>query len=706
MRKFTSFVLVLLLSVSCLFAQSVSSVTVDKDPQAPSEKGTENLNGCIDLLAEWPVHSTGGQAGVETDGQYVYVTVWSSTSILKYDSAGNYLSTFSIPGVSGLRDLAYDGQYFYGGNAGSTIYKMDFTNQSLIGSISCGGGAEVRHIAYDPNSDAFWVGNWSTDILLINRSGTPIDTIPAVSSTLPSLYGSAVDTVTPGGPYLWVFSQGGNGCNLGQIDIATGMPTGLIYDLYYQLGIEDGSIGGGLFTHYDPGSNTHVLGGHVQNVSVFIYDLMSLGAKTNDAGIAEVDIDYFNNVNSPVSISGEIHNLGTSIINSADISYSINGATPVTSTLNNLSISSFGTYTFTHPTAWTPSSEGFYDVDVWVALPGSSADEKNCNDTTSATTMVMPANPSQRLVLHEAFTSSTCGPCVNGNITLKGVLDNNPNKWTCVKYQMDWPSPGDPYFNNDGEIRQMYYGVSSVPNMVVDGQWQDNTSNYTSTILNEYYGYGAALDITATHSLGGYAVSVDVGITPLMDYPAGMVLHVAVVENETYNNAGSNGESVFYFVEQKMLPDGHGTVLPAMTTNNTHTETFIADLSNTFVENPNNLSVVVFVQDNSFKLVHNSAWSTEVIGIDENDESASGIAGLFPNPADDNAYLNYVVSEKVNASICITNVLGEEIHTEDLGVLAPGNYTARLDVRDFESGLYFINLLIGERIFSKKLQVK
>ena len=61
------------------------------------------------------------EAGGETDGNFIYTAGWNTSDFYKYDLDGNLLETFTIAGVSSIRDMAYDGQYFYGGAAATTI---------------------------------------------------------------------------------------------------------------------------------------------------------------------------------------------------------------------------------------------------------------------------------------------------------------------------------------------------------------------------------------------------------------------------------------------------------------------------------------------------------------------------------------------------------------------------------------------------------
>ncbi|MBL7149721.1 MAG: T9SS type A sorting domain-containing protein, partial [Candidatus Cloacimonetes bacterium] len=212
-----------------------------------------------------------GNAGVEFDGTYFYSTRWAASLIHKYDINGILVSEFSIPGVTGLRDLAYDGTHFYGGNAGNTIYEMDFDTQTLIGTISSSVG--VRAIAYDSDLDAFYVTNWADPIGLIARDGTTISTF---NCGLAGTYGFAYDNVT-GGPYLWIYDQGagaGTPQLIHQFDLTTNTLTGVSHSTTLELPDPSG-IAGGLFLTTDYVSGIVTIGGLQQGVPdmIFCYEL-------------------------------------------------------------------------------------------------------------------------------------------------------------------------------------------------------------------------------------------------------------------------------------------------------------------------------------------------------------------------------------------------------------------------------------------------
>jgi len=214
-----------------------------------------------ELQISFPL-SGAAYSGAEFDGKAFYVTEYITGSVEMYDLAGNFIKTFSIPGVDGLRQIDYDGTIMYGVGSGSNIYEMDFDSETLINIIATP-LPTLRSIAYASDFDAFWISGYDSDILLLDRSGNTLATIPSSSHGLTNIYGSVYDNRSSGGPYLWVIDRSiGNGADIIQFDLATGYQTGVSHDilsdfpglsaggagLFISEGIVPGSIsiGGGL----------------------------------------------------------------------------------------------------------------------------------------------------------------------------------------------------------------------------------------------------------------------------------------------------------------------------------------------------------------------------------------------------------------------------------------------------------------------------
>ena len=248
MKKVFFVLLVAFLVSSLLYSADVIKVRQevqvnDRDPNlsnhVPNIPPTDDL---FDWQFEWPVGVGGGEAGIETDGTYMYTTKWNGGTFFRYAMDGTFIEEFSVTGCPGaIRDLAYDGQYFYGSSATNTVYEMDFDTQTVISTINA--PVAVRAIAYDPVADGFWANNWSSTITLFDRNGTTLDSFPC--GVFQSYYGFAWEDVLPDGPYLWGYSQDGPSLNqLVQFDIATGLETGVNFNIGSIFTVGTGIAGG------------------------------------------------------------------------------------------------------------------------------------------------------------------------------------------------------------------------------------------------------------------------------------------------------------------------------------------------------------------------------------------------------------------------------------------------------------------------------
>ena len=185
---------------------------------------------------------------------------------------GTFNGSFTVSGgAMDVRDLAYndDDMLFYGSNAGTTVWGMNFAAGTVDNTISA--PVACRAIAYDNDNMGFWANNWSDAITLFDMSGATVTSFPV--GTWISYYGFAYDYwTTPGTPYLWGFSQGGAGADLVQMDINAGGTELFNLDVLPLLG--GTQIGGGLYTHcaaYVPGKVT--IGGILQNELIFALEL-------------------------------------------------------------------------------------------------------------------------------------------------------------------------------------------------------------------------------------------------------------------------------------------------------------------------------------------------------------------------------------------------------------------------------------------------
>ncbi len=104
----------------------------------------------------------------------------------------------------GLRDLAYDGRYVYGSN-GDRIRAMNPITGAHVNSFQ---GAPLninRAIAYAPEDETFWVGDWDDTWFKIDRNGNVLD--QNSQHGLTGVAGMAWNPVDPDGAYLYIHNQ-------------------------------------------------------------------------------------------------------------------------------------------------------------------------------------------------------------------------------------------------------------------------------------------------------------------------------------------------------------------------------------------------------------------------------------------------------------------------------------------------------------------
>ena len=207
--------------------------------------------------------------GVNTDGADIYVTQWFEDSIAKYDELGNVLDRFVIPGVGHVRDMAYDGQYYYGSPFDFYFYVLDLDNKILIDTIHT--SFQIRGMTYDPDNNVLWASEyWSPMFYKMDMQGNILDSFLPSGITLEAISGLAYDNNSPGGPFLWGFSQDSTGAIIIKYDITNQAQTGNMIDVSV-LG-SSSCYAGGLFIQQM--SRTDVtIGGMIQNELVFALEL-------------------------------------------------------------------------------------------------------------------------------------------------------------------------------------------------------------------------------------------------------------------------------------------------------------------------------------------------------------------------------------------------------------------------------------------------
>jgi hypothetical protein len=425
---------------------------------------------------------------------------------------------------------------------------------------------------------------------------------------------------------------------------------------------------------------------------------------------------------SSTNITGVIKNFGATTITSFTANYKLNGGTAVTAPITGVSIPPYTEYTFTHPTAWTPTA-GTYTVTAYATmLNGSNMDANAANDIATKTINVM-SKTIKRTPLLEVFTSSTCPPCTPGNIQLHSVIDPIPaaEKPCTIKFQQDFPGTGDPYCTTEGVNRRNYYAVNSIPRMEIDGGWDQNAQSFTTAILNAAKANASQYDMSGTYWIDGHTVHGKVTYAPAFNAAAGTKLYVAIIENKTTKNKKTNGETEFLQVMKKMIPSEGGTTLPAQADGASVTTNFdysfqgnyrlsadgaaanrIVHASENSVEEFTDLAMVAWLQapdKTVFQALNLTATPTGIGNFSANINAVN----IYPNPSNTEVNIAFTATKTANTTILMMNTEGKIVYSSKKDMQA-GDNKVTINTAELANGIYNI-AIIDANNNSKTVQV-
>jgi len=411
-------------------------------------------------------------------------------------------------------------------------------------------------------------------------------------------------------------------------------------------------------------------------------------------------------------LKGTVVNVGGNTITSFKVDYTVDG-NPLATETYNVNLQPGQTYQFIHPSVTFNAAKPF-SVMATVSKPNNASNGIIGTATRNQRTLVA-SEKTQRVVLHEVFTSSTCPPCKGGNERLTAVLDAvAKDKWACIKYQYNFPNTGDPYYTSECATRANFYGgIYSVPNMKGDGNQFDEHPGYydipTFNQLSNATALAVARDARAGIDVNAKKVTFSVTLDPKINANnPNLRFFAAVVEKSTVKNVKTNGETVFNYVMKKFMTSANGDPINTFAINTA----IPVNLDYTFngdyrlpanagspinhsiehsVENFWCLMVVYWVQDIVTKDVYQAGKADPYPTISVTEADATSSVVIYPNPARENVN---ILTEAPVREVSIINMLGQK-----MGVY---NNVATIPVSQLAKGIYMITVRTDNGVSNHK----
>lgn len=462
---------------------------------------------------------------------------------------------------------------------------------------------------------------------------------------------------------------------------------------------------------------------------LLIDDIQISEVGPNDIGAIRTTNKGYNTKGN-IKPSVEVINLGGKPITSFVLNYSIDGGPTVSHQYTNQNIPLLGQQIYNHPTNWD-ATEGLHTVEMWITdvNAGEDADMSN-NDIAVNVSVFDPANTTQRRAIVENFSASTCAPCAPANTAFHNLLNGIPaaNRPITMKFQMPFPGVGDPYTTDEIAFRGMeYYSAGTgIPASWIDGDfWNGNTSNITTTILNNAKNRPGLTTIEATYTLDtvNQTIGIKGKIIPSAHLIEGTKLMIAIKEKETTKNAKTNGETKFFNVVKKLINGLEGIDVSFITPGEEYTfdveyqfqgnyrlpvdgqpSNRINHLTEHSVEYFSNLAASVWVEYPRDRYILNAADAEfTTVGIQE--PTALNTFKVFPNPANAEATIQIGLDKAIDCQIQVYDVAGRLVMQPFNGTMNEGQFQTLISVSSLASGTYFVHFRSAQGISVRTIDV-
>lgn len=378
--------------------------------------------------------------------------------------------------------------------------------------------------------------------------------------------------------------------------------------------------------------------------NLYFDDIRIIALKNNDASLNEINVlDKLPMRGNEISFT--LTNSGHDVINSIEAQYHFDDEEIVTETFQtHLESLESQTLTFSKKKNLNPDANTCH-VEI-TKVNGVPDDDQTNNHLDKNVFIGYGSTP--RTVMIEHFSSCTCPHCPNADAVMATLTASNPGKFAYVKYEMNWPGPGDPYYTEDGQAMRDYYNVTGIPDLFFDSK-DIYFIDVSQENFDSLYASCAFADIKGSFTMSGSVINIVIDVTSHFNMD-GCKLMVSVNEKTTTENVREE----FHHVMMKMLPDANGTDLTLNPMETKHFE-FSHDMSGTFVEELDDLEVAAWIHKRDTKEIINSHFLYEnVTGINparniqmtDNQDSTITVSWESPNSGSPDGYDLHINGEK------------------------------------------------------------
>ncbi len=262
--------------------------------------------------------------------------------------------------------------------------------------------------------------------------------------------------------------------------------------------------------------------------SVSVYNL-GKACTANDINVVEVAfLDYISK--DALDIPVNVINMGTDIITSLEVAYSVNGVASSVATVDGLSIEVGELAKVNHPDSYDFATAGDYTIEYTVSKVNGVSNSIIAN--SPVTKVVTVVDGYVKMNMMEDIMSYDCGPCWDADVVLKGTLPPYDGTYILMKY-MSWDWCDTKYFPEIEDLSD-YYSVMGVPNITLNGD-RINWQSFTPIYYEDFLGIATPVKITVSGSIEGDMMNVNAKVLSNIDITDELALRGIVYEKECFD---------------------------------------------------------------------------------------------------------------------------------------------------------------------------
>lgn len=451
-------------------------------------------------------------------------------------------------------------------------------------------------------------------------------------------------------------------------------------------------------------------------------DVMIVGA--NEISLSEITTAQFIRVGNNISVTGEVVNYGISPLTSYEVSYNIdNGTESPVYTVTGINVQQGSTHQFTHNIPIPTTVADNVTLNVTIRNPNGVLD--GIDNNVGHKDITIYSNSVEHRVLMEHFTTANCPNCPSATSQLTSWLSSRPD--------VIWLSHHDGYYTdgltipasttlttffNDG-------GNTYAPGIMLDRRWLAPDGD-PGPVFSPYSGNPGLIDQIRSDpafvSVNFKNPSFNSNTRELLLTVSGTFVNTVDANNlrlslyareenlkTTPGQAGSSS-GVNYIHNHVMRAAisgvwGETNVITSGAEGTTYSKTFTYTIPTTF--NLENLSFIAFVSEYNSNVNQRSILNAKAVtlnalisgaylddetGIDDNTAALSAIVNIFPNPTENQLYIQ---TDATIQQIDIFNINGQQINTTPL-------HDAILSVGHLADGLYLLRITTENGVVMKK----